>query len=271
MKGFDLMRKSILCPALALILGGLGAALRMQQLAQYENGLPPVDSPVSLLLTLLCAAAAVLFLVLAFQSGGCPSDCAFSDSHPIRAGLLLASAALMLLSAVFYLKDVMDSQAAGEPVSVLLLELILVILSVPAVISMAFLGKDAKEGGGRSRNSLTVVAPVLYCWVWLIEAYRRHTANPVLWDYVFLLLAVIALLVAVFGRSSFAFGDGRPRLTVFSGLAALFLVPIALIDWYGLAHLAATAGMTLYVLTTVNAVLDGSSAPKHLIQKSKRR
>ena len=265
------MRKSILCPALALVLGGLGAALRMRQLAGYENGLPPAGSVFSLLLLLLCAGAAVLFLLLALTAGAPPADCAFPGSHPIRAGLLLAGAGLLLLSAVLYLKDIMDGMALGTPVGSLLLELILVILSVPAVISMAFLAKDAKEGNGRSRNSLTVVAPVLYCWVWLIEVYRQHTANPVLWDYVFLLLAVIALLLAAQCRAGFAFGDGKGRLAVFCSLAALFLVPISLTGWYGAAHLTATIGMTLYVLASVSAVLDASPSPKRLIQKSKRR
>lgn len=258
------MRKHILYPLLALVLGGLGAVLRMWQLSHYEAGLPARGDPASFALLALCAAAAVLFLVLAFRSKGFQAGALFTQPSPVRAGLLLACAALLLLSAVLYLKAVMDALAIKAAVSSFLLELVLAVLSVPTVVSAAYLAKNARSGYPFSRNSLTVIFPVLYCWVWLIDAYRRHTANPVLWDYVFLLLAVIALLLAAYGRSSFSFEDGKPRLTVFVSLAALFLAPIALTGQreYGLPFLCAAVGMSLYALACLSGLLLNLPMPE---------
>lgn len=254
-------KKIILYPLLALVLGGLGAALRMWQFSHYADGLPAEGDPASLALLVLCGAAAVLFLVLALGSKEVQAGALYTRPSPIRAGLLLACAGLLILSAVFYLKNVLEGRAAGAALSASILELLLALVSIPTVVSAAYLAKDSRSGYGFSYNSLTVVFPILYCWVWLIDAYRRHTANPVLWDYVFLLLAVIALLLAAYGRAGFSFGDGKPRMTVFVSLSALFLVPIALTGHYGAASLFAILAMALYALSSLTGLLQNEPMP----------
>lgn len=256
------MRKHILLPLLALVLGGLGAALRMWQRAGYVDGLPVHGSPATLLLLILCAAAALLFLVFARKAGGMQAGALYSAGSPIRAALLLVCAALLLFATMLQVKGVMDALSAGNTFFVLLLELLLILFAIPSLVCIAFLAKDAKTGEGRSYRSLTVVVPIFYCWVWFIEVYRHHTADPILWDYIFLLLATAFLLICVSLRGGFSFGDSKPRLAVFCGLTALFLMPAALVDFYGLPTLFITLGLTLYTLVFLSGLLRNVPMPE---------
>ncbi len=270
------MKHHILYPLLSLFLGGLGAVLYLWQRSGYQDGLPADGHPASLALLALSALACILFLFLTIRGREFRPGAFYTGSYPARASLLLACAALLLLSSMYYLRNVLDALTVGTMylsslpelarvvLSVLtssLLECILIIISIPTSVSIIFLAKDTKEGRGSSHNSLMVVMPVLYCWVWLIDAYRRYTGNPVLWDYVFLLLTIIALLLSAQCRASFSFSDGKPRLALFSSLCALFLVPISLFGDYGLASMFTTMAMALYTLSTLIGLLRDVPIP----------
>ena len=256
------MRKHIFYPLLALLLGVCGALSYRKLLSGAVDGLPVPGDPAAVVLIVLCAAAGALFLFFTWKSKGIQGGALYTMPCTIRAALLLGCAALLLLSAVLHLKTVVEAYTMGGSLLSYVLELVLVVLSVPTVISAAFLAKDAKAGTGRSHDSLTVLFPVLYGWFWLIDVYRRHSANPVLWDYIFLLLAVISLLTAAFGRAGFSFGDGKPRLTVLSSLCALFLAPISLVSYFDLPTLLVTVGMTLYTAATLTALLRDLPMPQ---------
>lgn len=256
------MRKHILYPLLALLLGVCGALSYWKLLLNPADGLPSSSEPAAMILIVLCIAAGALSLLCALRSRGMQAGALYSTGCTIRAGLLLGSAGLLLVSTMLQLLDVMGSVSGGASPFSLLLELILIVVSIPTVVCIAFLAKDAKTGGGRSHGSLTVVIPIFYCWVWLIEVYRHHTADPILWNYVFLLMAVVFLLISICTRAGFSFGDGRPRLAVFSSMAAIFLAPISLISFSGLSTLCATLGLTLYVAVFLSGLLRNVPMPE---------
>lgn len=256
------MRKHILSPLFALLLGVCGAFSYWKLMLGSVDGLPAPGEPASIVLIVLCVVAAALFLFFALKSKGMQGGSLYTMPCTIRAALLLGCAATLLLSAVLHLKTVVEAYTMGGSLLSYVLELVLVVLSVPTVISAAFLAKDAKEGTGRSHDSMTVLFPVLYGWFWLIDVYRRHSSNPVLWQYLFLLLAAIALLVAAHGRASFSFGDSKPRLTVFACMSALFLAPISLVSYFDLPTLLTTVGLTLYSASTLTALLRDQPMPE---------
>ena len=256
------MRKHILYPLLALFLGVCGAFSYWSLMLGSGDGLPAPGAPAGIALIVLCMAAVALFLFLALKSKGMQGGALYTMPCTIRAGLLLGCAAGLLFSAMLHLKTVMDVYEAGGSLLSCILELALVILAIPTMVSAAFLAKDAKLGGGRSHDSLTVLFPVLYGWFWLIDIYRRHSADPILWDYLYLMMAAIFLLLASHGRAGFSFGDGKPRFTVFTCLCAIFFAPISLISYFDLPTLFTTVGLTLYTAATLTALLRDLPMPE---------
>lgn len=242
------MRKYIFYPLFALLLGICGAFLS-------ANGLPAAFLPA------LCIAAGVLFFLAAWNSKNLQGGALYTMPCAIRAACLLGCTAAVLLTAVLQLKTVMEAHAAGYSLLSHALELILILLAVPTVISTAFLAQDAKTGRGRSHDSLTVLFPVFYLWLWLTDVYRTSSSNPILREYVFLLLAVVFLLLAAQSRAGFSFGDGKAGFTVFTCLYAIFFAPLALLSASSLPVLFLIAGMTLYTVATLTALLRNQPMP----------
>lgn len=121
--------------------------------------------------------------------------------------------------------------------------------------------EEAGEDGGAPKRGARVrtfaaLMPPFYCWLWLVEAYRRHTSSPILWDYVLLLFAVLALLISGYFRAGFAFGVGRPRRSVWVSLLALFFAVAALPDAGDAATVLALASLVLHALAELTALLS---------------
>lgn len=257
------MRKYTLCPLVALALGCGGAALRMWQESCYTDGFPPAGHLSSLLLIGLCVLAGLLSVLAARGARKFRCGAYFSGSDMPGAALFVLSAAGFLIAAMLHLLQIaavtgMGPDSSVSPLFILAaapLELLLAVLAVPTVVCLAFLAKDAKAGKGRTMNSLTVLLPAAYGWVWLIDLYRRSVSNPILWDYIFLMLAVVSLLVAAVGRAGFSFSDGKPFPTVFFGLFGLFLAPIAFLQASDLPARFSLIAMTLYVLAALPGLL----------------
>lgn len=108
--------------------------------------------------------------------------------------------------------------------------------------------------GGRVRTFAALMPPI-FCWLWLVETYRIHTSGPILWNYVLLLFAVLALLISGYFRAGFAFGVGRPRRSVWISLLALFFSAAALPDAGDAAAALTLAALALHALAELTALL----------------
>ena len=184
------MRKYTLCPLVALALGCGGAALRMWQESRYTDGFPPTGDLSSLLLIALCVLAAAGAALLAQRSRELRPGALFSGPSRMNGALLILSALAFLGSAIFHLVHIIRITGIGPDVQVpplviltaAPLELLQAILSVPTVVCLVFLAKDALVGEGRSLDSLTVLLPAVCGWLWLIDLYRRSVSDPIVWD-----------------------------------------------------------------------------------------
>lgn len=266
------MSKSKLFPFLALILGGLGAALRMwQRAAGYdEGGLPVSGAPAAVVLALFLAVCALGCLLAALRQPKILDDQSAAAPRGIPSAALLAvSGGLLLAGGLFSLKEVADaylvfsqalltpSEGGSELLFLLthLLPLALAAASIPAAAALFYQAKRAKDGGAEAANPFAVLMPPFFCWLWLIETYRLHTSNPIVWDYVLLLFAVAALLASTYYRAGFALGAGKPRRTVFTSLLALFFAAAALPDCGSLAAGLILIAQALHALTELTALL----------------
>lgn len=75
------------------------------------------------------------------------------------------------------------------------------------------------EGHGKG----AIVLPALHGCLWLMELYRGHAADPVLWDYVPMLLAVVGGMLLYMDWGGLSSGRPRPRRTLWlAGMTAVF-------------------------------------------------
>lgn len=274
-KGRDLlMRKSVLYPALALILGAITAGLRMwQRSAGYDaSGLPvrfAIPSVVLTVFLILCAGGA---LFLALRQPKALEDQDEAQPHCNNSAMLLTAAGILTLasgvlnllsffrsyltySQVLYASRLDQQEAFRTFLSSSLLTGLLAVASVPTAAALLLRAKQAKSGEGKPRP-FAVLMPPIFCWLWLIEVYRGHTSNPILWDYVLLLLAVVVLLAGAYERAGFAFGVGKPRRTTFSSLMALLLALAALPDCGGAANALTILALTLHAVAELIPLLS---------------
>lgn len=268
------MRKSVLYPALAVALGGLAAALRMwQRLSGYDaSGLPVSMSIQAVTLTAVILLSAGSFVFLAFRVPKTLGDqTAALPRGSVVSSMLTASGMLLLLGGILNLigfaggyLEVSNALYAtakdyNEAMRLFLmrgvLSLALALVSVPAAAALLLQAKRAKKEQPGEPGAFVFLMPPFFSWVWLIEAYRQRTSNPVVWDYVLLLLAVAALLVGGYFRAGFAFGVGKPRQAVFSSLLALFFAVSALPDSGGAADTFTLLALLLQTAAELSALL----------------
>lgn len=266
------MRKLDFYPALALGLGAAAAVLRMWQRAVgYDaSGLPIPFAVSSVVLTVFLCLCAGGFLLLALKQPKTLAD--QPAALPGRgsatmftfAGILvLESVALALLGMAKEYLQLSSALLVSEEsrqeymLSYLFKHVLLclrVLASVPTAAALLVRAKHAKSGDGPPKP-FAVMMPPIFCWLLLIEVYRGHTSNPIVWDYVLLLLACVALLVSTYERAGFAFGVGKPRRTVFTTSLALLLVVAALPDCGGLANAAALIALAFQAWEELPALL----------------
>lgn len=269
------MSKSKLALGLAVTLGALGAALRMwHRASSYDGaGLPISGTPATLVLPLffiLCVLGCILFALrqpisLSDQSAAVPRGA-------LAAALLAAAGVLVLAGGLLELKRFADgylevSQAvyfsAKEESNAMrlfflsrALSLVMSLASIPAAAALLYHAKRAKAGAEGPCSTFAVLMPSLFAWLWLIETYRRHTANPILWDYVLLLLAAVALLLSAYSRAGFRFGLGKPWPALSLSLLAVLFACAAVPDAGSLATALILAALTLHAAVELYALLS---------------
>lgn len=244
-----------------------------QRTAGYDaSGLPVRFAFPSIVLAaflVLCAGGA---LFLALRQPKALEDQDAAQPHGNVPSALLTAAGILILAAgalnllsffrnylnysqVLYATQEEQQDALRAFLSSSLLTGVLAVASVPTAAALLLRAREAKSGEGKPKP-FAVLMPSVLCWLWLIEVYRGHTSNPILWDYVLLLLAVVALLAAAYERAGFALGVGKPRRTVFSSLTALLLALAALPDCGGIANALILIALALHAVVELIPLLS---------------
>ena len=255
------MRKEILLPVSAVVLGAGGLALRRWELATAfeESGLVTPGMPSTLALGGLSIAAAVLFLVLALllrpaegtETQTLKGDTLALSSTVLGAFLMLGSAALgcLELGAQFRQAAALAAQGkGGNPMLAVLLPFVLALLCLGSGVSLLSLGKDCYRGGGVRRFSGTALLPAYTCCIWLISAYQGRASDPVVQDYLYELLAIICALLAFYYVAGSAFERPRPGKTMFFSLCAVYFSLVTLADEHSAAELLRYGGCVFALL-----------------------
>lgn len=227
------MRKDFALPALALLGGAAGFAVRLWQ---RTSALDPATelfvhgAPATWALLALTAAVAVLALAL------CPGGRAIPEGEEAQAFqcpssgymTLMAAAALgFLASAVAGVPQLMQELQAWQlspdrhllPVA---LGLSIVGCLAGAIGSMV-LGKSNYRMESGEQVRLAATLPAYAALPWLIRLYQLYSSDPVLLNSFVPLLAAVFLLLALHGQAAFFYRRPRCRsFTVFAVMGVYF-------------------------------------------------
>lgn len=256
------MRKEILVPAVAVIGGGVGFALRRWGLStgfEPDTGLPIPGAPANLALIALSVVMAVLLALLclgckrafsgygqAFQAQG---NTLCATTGVISGFLLLGAGALMAA----------EPAMGGELVYT---RLITAALALVAGICVVLTVRDNFRGLADGKYSFKLLMPAYAFCVWLIAAYQVRAGDPVRLDYVYELFAIITGLLGLYGAASFSFERGRSFLTALFSMLGVYFSLVTLADSHQLADMLLYAFTIVYLLTNTVTLLHNAARPE---------
>lgn len=203
------------------------AALRWWQLSSAFEVSPRLAipfAPASVLLAVLLLAAAVLLAILARRQqvspelDGCweralyaPEDRLHLTGLVLAAFLSLAAGVILLIQGIRLFQDYRMLRAMGEEMAGANNGLLRLLTGAAGLASFPALLAAAKNAMRRGRcGNLPLMSAVCAC-LWMMDAYRSHAADPVLWDYVPLILAIAAGLLFYLHWAGLTCGTPHPR------------------------------------------------------------
>jgi hypothetical protein len=254
-------------PGLALILGGAAALVRRWQMATAFEETLNLHRPgavASWAMVAFFVMAAAIFLLLALRE---PSrlnvkgrmacwDCAFASERDgvyltamVLAGLLSLAAAPFLFQEASELMAIRKANnGQGESG---LLQVVLALCTIPSCLALIVSARNAYRMTGRSRENPVLLLPVLLSCLWLLEGYRANAADPVLWHYTPLLMAVGRGMLFSLDCAGLAFGAGRPRRVLWLAAMTVVMSAVALASQPGEAMMALLGGQLFAALAAL--------------------
>lgn len=122
------------------------------------------------------------------------------------------------------------------------------VLALLAFFGLLQIGREGFRPGRRGKGGFWAALPACAGCGWLLGTYRNCAADPVLWDYVPLLLAVIAGMLMYIDWAGMSCAAARPRRTLW--LAGMTVV----CSWMALASRPETGTALLLVSQSVAAL-----------------
>lgn len=275
------MGKKIFLPVLALAGGGVGLLLRQWQwMAAFDPGTELFRSGHPSGIALLCVVAVltILFLILSPGAGRLRRRerrigrraAGLSSFYMI---MMVSAAVLFLAFAVLDAMEVMKkltlwrADARHNPLP--LMEGLSVVLALPAAVSLLILGQSNYRGVTFNGYRQIVTLPAFAALPWLVSVYQENSKSPQLTGFVWELLAVMLLLIALFQNAAFANGKGRRAALVFFSLMGVAFGMISLGDGLSVAGRLRQCAAMMTVLANLIAAMspsrtmpDESSVPR---------
>lgn len=254
-------------PGAALLLGGLGALVRRWQMGSaFEEtlGLHEPGSPASWAMLAFLILAAAAFLLMA-HNAPCRAkvegwmsrwDFAFAASRDSLYLTLMVLAGLMTLAAAPFLFQeavrlrALQAASSGEGDSGLL-QVVLALCTIPCCVGLVSSARNAFRMKGRSKENGALLLPVLFGCVWLLEAYRANAADPVLWHYVPLLLAIALGMLFFLDSAGLSFEMGHARRMLWLAAMTVVVSVVALASVPGKAMALLLGGQSLAALAAL--------------------
>ena len=260
------MQKTIFLPALALVGGLTGFGLRRWELsAAFDaNGLAIPWAPATVALVALSLLMAAAFILLCRNPRNESRQYGDAFAADGRWGYLVLSgvaSAMLLLAGVFGMRSELSGGSPG------LLRMLLWVLCLVSFVCVIFTVL-ANFRGEDLRSSMMLLAPAYTFCVWLVTAYQKRAADPVVLDYMYELLAIICTLLAFYFIAGFSFSRGQVWSSALFCLLSVYFGIVTLADGHEIEQRLLVLFSILYQLATVSVLLYNVFAikPKRLLK-----
>ena len=255
------MRKEIIVPAVAVIGGGVGFALRRWGLDtgfEPDTGLPIPGAPATMALIALSAVMVVVLALLCWS--GKTAFSGYGQAFQAKGNTLYATAGVLsgflLLGAGVLLAA--EPLMGGELVYTRLITAVLALVAGGCVVLTV---RDNFRGESEGKYSFKLLMPAYAFCVWLIAAYQVRAGDPVQLDYVYELFAIITGLLGLYFAAGFSFDKGRCVPTVFFSLLGVYFSLTTLADSHDWASMALYGFTILYLLASSALLLHNAARP----------
>ncbi len=262
------MEKKFLPPILALLGGAAGFALRKWQLAsgfEADTGLAIPGAPAAMVLMAFSALILLLLLLLcrgeessldwetAFAAGR--QNALAATALVLSAMLLLASGGVEIVARSVNGLFSFEGETAFLRATALVLSTLRIVLGIGALPCVFFWTRALLRGEG-GRECLSTLEPCLLYCIWLISAYQTRSADPMVQDYLYEVLAIVASLLGLYYIAGHSFGCGKPRRALFFCLAGTYFCLVTLADVHPLADALRFLFAVLYLTAHAALILN---------------
>lgn len=220
----------LVCTAAAAL---ASAALRLWQLATAFEGplslpIPGAAASVTLVCTLVIAGACFTLLA-AYQplarrpwSQGqahrwdrvflAPSDKVYPTLVVAAAFLVLIAVPILFVRGLSQWQAYHSAHITGQQVSDNgILTMATAVMALLSFFGLLQMGRYSFYAGQRSKGGFSAALPGIAGCIWLMEYFRSHAADPVLWDYAPQLLAIICGMLFYMDSAGMSTSAARPR------------------------------------------------------------
>ena len=273
------MEKKFLPPAVALLGGAAGYALRRWQLSagfEPDTGLAIPGAPSAIALMACTLVVALLAAALCWKWQGksqCPVSFAWVKGNTLYAAAAAVAGILFLVGAVAEVPTLAQTMAQARTGDNLLVRaagrvlpparVALGVLAAPCAILW---GRAVYRGDkdGMKENLGLLELCLLFC-VCLVSDYQKHSADPVTMNYAYEVLAMVCVLLALYYLAGYSFQEGKPRRCLFFCLMGCYFCLVALADWGDLPRMLDYGAAAIFLLAhavalrSVPAPLTGSA------------
>ena len=251
------------CTAAAAVLCALLRRWQLNTAFEGELRLPiPWAAASVVLVCVLVIAGAVLLLLSAYQP--VPKrpwrpgqahrwDRVFLDSSDMVYPTLVVAAGFLALGSVPVLagqgielwQNYRLAVEAGidPPTNNGVLLIAAAVAGVFAFFGLLQIARNGLRPGQRSRDGFSAALPGLAGCIWLMESFRAHAADPVLWDYAPQMLAIMCGMLFYMDYAGMSGSGARPRRLLWLAGMTVVLSAVSLVSAAGeLGALAGTGG-----------------------------
>jgi len=228
------MRKNAyIIPILAVLLGAVGFFLRKKELNTIfdsATGLAEKSASVSVLIFVLTVVVVIFACIFTFAglnkfTSKDSYERSFKIGSLVKFWVYIIACIVMAVGGVLYYKQFGLAYARTNQTETILFTAIAVI----AAVCQGILARGAYKGKGKGLSVPSIIAPVFFCY-WLIIAYKANATNPVLLDYCYECLAIIAAILSFHFAAGFVYGKPRIKQTVLFSVIGIFLCVMSLAD-----------------------------------------
>lgn len=194
--------------------GFCGASLRAAQLKAFASGAQNLSSPTNGLV-IVSAIALLMGLIAALLL---KNGINFSSRlrEPALSAVSFAGAIFLLVHTAFLLFSLRESFRATD--------LILALFSVYSAVSFIVLGKYRLRERDSSAYCIFSAVPAFWAAFLLILTFRDKISDPIISNYIFLILSYISILFFSYSVAAHILGKNRKLVAVFSCFSGIFFI-----------------------------------------------